>query len=315
MRNKLLVFGAALLVAATFGVIQLTADAATSCDKVNIVYCGLAGSSTQAQINSLRSYYDKGADTTNPHGHYSDLKAVYGWAGANQSMINGMSTSNTKAGTLYRSNGSIVVDGRTVGTNASMAARYTSGSGYTRLTAHAWARSVSPSHNVDSTYQVLVHFDKNGKADFAVAIDCANAVRFTPTPPPAPKPKPSAACSGLTVTKLSDHNYRFTAQATVKNGAKVTSYTFRVFDSSNKQIRIHNTKSSSTSQSFDYTQSTPGTYKATVTVWTSVGDTTNSSCAKTFSVPKPPVVPKPTAACSGLTIAKIDDNNFKFTAT
>lgn len=320
MRNKLLGFGAALLVAATFGVIQLSVHAAPSCDKVNIVYCGLNGGSTAAQINSLQSYYDKGVDTTNPHRHYNDLQAVYNWAGASQSIINNMNTSNTKVGVLYRSDGSIKVGGRVVGTDSYMAARYSSGSGYTKITPYAWARKVSPSHNTESTYQVLVHFDSTGKADFAVAIECANAVHFTPVKPPkppAPKPTPVAACTNVTVAKIDDHNFRFTATGSTAHGATIKSFTFRVYQGSSV-IRTKSANASNNKASVTYNRDTPGSYKVIATAATSVGSKTSNACQATFSVPKPPAPkPKPTPvyACKETTATKISRTKVQFTTT
>src|SRR5882672_4392929 len=103
------------------------AYAATSCDKVNIVYCGVNKGSASSDINTFKSTYNsnKSGHTASPNvkKDYTDLKSVYKWAGASDSIVSGMNSTNTKLGTLYK-DGHIVVDGKTVATDSWVTARF-----------------------------------------------------------------------------------------------------------------------------------------------------------------------------------------------
>lgn len=162
--------------------------AATNCDKVNIVYCGIDGSSAAGYINSFKSIYN-----SNKSGHsqsptvkkdYTDVQAVYKWAGATSAMVANMNTSNTKLGTLYK-DGHIVVDGKTVATDAWVSARFTEGSGFVKVSDGVYARKTTTSF-ANASVKVLVYM-QNGQAVFASMIDCANAVKVTPVKPETPK--------------------------------------------------------------------------------------------------------------------------------
>lgn len=170
----------------TVSVMSGTASAAAnSCDKVNIVYCGLDGSSDAAYINAFKNAY-----TSNKSGHessptvkqnYTDLQAVYNWAGASSSVVSGMNATNTKVGTLYK-DGHIVVDGKTVATGAWVSARFTNGSGFTKVEGNVYARKTTTSF-ANPTAKVIVYM-KDGQAVFAVMTECGNAVKITPVKTP-----------------------------------------------------------------------------------------------------------------------------------
>jgi hypothetical protein len=164
------------------------AYAATNCDKVNIVYCGITGNDAASYIASFKNIYssNKSGHATSPtvKKDYTDLKTVYDWAGVTSSAVSSMSTANTKVGTLYK-DGRIVVDGKTVATNAWVSARFTSGSGFTHVAGNVYARKTTTSF-AESSAKVLVHFTNN-QMDFALMTDCANAVKATPIKPETPK--------------------------------------------------------------------------------------------------------------------------------
>lgn len=164
---------------------------AATCDKVNIVYCGVKGSDAASYISSFKSIYN-----SNKSGHasssvkkdYTDIQAVYKWAGATPAMVNGMNTTNTKVGTLYR-DGRIVVDGKTIATDAWVSARFTNGSGFTKVTDGVWARKTTTSF-ANASAKVIVYM-KDGKMVFASMVECANAIKATPKDTPKPEqPKP-----------------------------------------------------------------------------------------------------------------------------
>ncbi|HJP96158.1 MAG TPA: hypothetical protein VJ843_02175 [Candidatus Saccharimonadales bacterium] len=162
-----------------------SASAATSCDKVNIVYCGLDGSTDASYIASFKSSY-----TSNNSGHassptvkkdYTDLKTVYSWAGVTASDVTAMTAANTKVGTLYK-DGHIVVDGKTVATGAWVSARFTEGSGYVKVSDGVYARKTTTSF-ANATAKVIVYMP-NGTMKWAVMVECGNAVKATPVETP-----------------------------------------------------------------------------------------------------------------------------------
>lgn len=174
--------------ASTAGVIGTNNAYAASCDKVNIAYCGLTGNNEASYLSSFKNYY-----TTNKSGHaasptvkkdYTDIKAVMAWAGASEADVAGMNAANTAVGTLYK-DGRIVVDGKVVATNAWVSARFTNGAGFTHVTGNVYARKTTTSFE-NSSAKVIVHM-QNGQMDFAVMVDCANAVKATPVKPETPK--------------------------------------------------------------------------------------------------------------------------------
>lgn len=217
-RKMQLVFGAGVVVFALLsGLVFRTSIAhAASCDKVNIIYCGLSGSSTSAEIDSLQHYYSTSKDS---YGN-TDIRAVMQWGGWTSSMVNGATTTNTKKGTLYR-NGEIKVGGVVVAKGTVVSARFTEGAGFTHIEGNVYYRKTTTSF-AHSSVPVLVHFDSSGNADAAIMSDCGNVLRFTVVP----KPVVEAQCTSLTVTLLdkSKQLYSFTANtktqnATLKSGS------------------------------------------------------------------------------------------------
>lgn len=136
-----------------------------------------------------------------------------------------------------------------------------------------------------STYDALIGYsEKYGW--FALMNNCGNLI--TKKAPPTP-PKPSSACEGLSVERISRTRYQFNAQASVKNGATVKSYTFTVKDSGGKAVHTKTVQSNKTTSSYTYDQTAPGSYKASLVVDTSEGKKDASSCQAAFAVEKPEV--------------------------
>ncbi|HSX06845.1 MAG TPA: hypothetical protein VLG92_03935 [Candidatus Saccharimonadia bacterium] len=229
-----LILGFAALFSAATATLQPTKASAQSCDKVNIVYCGLSGSTIDNYISAFKANYSRGND----NGH-SDLQAIYNWAGANSTSVAGMNSSNTKLGTMYR-DGTIVVDGTTIGNTAWVSARFNSGSGFVQITSGVWARKTTTSL-AEASAPVIVHFNGSGVADFAAMTGCGNAVKFTPIPPkpqpqpPKPQPKPALACVILAKDTSDNRSYTFTAKASASN-TTITSYTFTYSDGTTKTV-------------------------------------------------------------------------------
>ena len=173
--------------------------AASNCDKVNIVYCGIEGASAGQYIAEFKKDY-----TSNKSGHvdsptvkkdYTDLQTIYKWAGATDSIVAGMSTANTKVGTLYK-DGHIVVDGKTVATNAWVSARFTEGAGFTKISEGVYARKTTTSF-ANNTAQVIVYM-QDGQAVFAVMTECGNAVKVTPVKKPTTPTPPTTPTTPTT---------------------------------------------------------------------------------------------------------------------
>lgn len=283
-------------------------SAATNCPQdstpqYNIIYCGLSGTAndTAQYINSLRTYYDNNNDG---HGN-KDIQTVMNWAGASPSMIAGMSTSNTVLGTAYK-NGTITVNGKVVGTNSIISARWNPGGpGFTHLEGNVWYRNATTSFAPTSQVEVLVHLNSAGQADFAVMLECGNVMQFHPMPP-----KPVLVCDELTDNEVGTSpslEYSFTAKATATN-TSITSYTFNYSDTPTPQV----VKTNSTTTSVDHTFANYSTtYKVNVLV---NGSVTSSNCAVQLTTPPAPV--KPALVCVQLTPAAVDNSttDYNFTA-
>ena len=157
-----------------------------------------------------------------------------------------------------------------------------------------------------STYHALIgHSAKVGW--FAIMKNCGNlALQTIPTPPPPPPPptcpegtvgtppncatppQPTAICSSLRLTTSGDAktpSVNLRAQASVSNGATVSSYTYTITDSSGKSVasKIVSTHSLTSTTSIETLR--PGTYTAKVTVTTSLGQKESSACQKSFVIP------------------------------
>lgn len=289
-KTKLMIASAVLAVglaaAATVGFSQ-TAFAA-ACNDVNIVRCGIEGSSLNGNIASFKKIYNSNSD----NGH-KDLQAVYNWSGMGDANVANMDSSNTKLGTIYR-NGDIKVDGKTVATDAWVTARFTEGSGFTKVKDGVWARKTTTSF-ANSSEKVLVHFKGDGTFDSAVIIDCGNGVKATavkvekptpkPTPTPTPTPKAALACTRLTAVAATTTNsnagryFKFTATATADN-TTIRSYTFDYGDGKTSTVM---TSSSTTEVTHTYAESGKS-YTASVSVSSSdISNVTAATCRVTVT--------------------------------
>ncbi len=270
-----------------------------ACDKVNIVYCGINGSTTNDKILSMRGFWKGNKDTRGN----TDIAWMFNWGGFSTTVMNTMTTSNTKVGTLYR-DGRIVVDGRVVGTDTWITARFSSGAGFVKVKDGVWMRKTTTSMR-NSADQVLVHFDSSGKAIAAIVLHCGNVTRFTPTtPPPAPTPAPTPTpkptptptpvitpatykCESLKAVAINEakYQYRFTATP-VADKATFQSATFD-FGDGTKAEGVKSTDRGKT-VSVEKTYTKAGTYKITATLtFLADGKTVNSNCTATITTVKP----------------------------
>lgn len=117
-------------------------------------------------------------------------------------------------------------------------------------------------------------------------------------------------CDALNIATVDNNHFKFTTNYTVEN-ATFKSVTYVVKNASGAVV---DTKTS-TANTLDYTQTTPGNYsvQATITVSANGQDQTATSdaCKGSFEV-KPPVV---SYTCDALNIVTVDQTHFKFTTT
>lgn len=283
MKNKIIAFTLAVLGVAVIGVTQLPAKAAVDstrdCDKFAVVYCG-----TMTPGEARNKYGQK------------DHAKIFQAMGISRADLNG----SFKNGVVHQ-DGRVVVNGKTVATGAMTAARHLGGTPIAGTNA-----GKVPVSKMGSAQTAMVKFDKNGRFLFAIMKPCGNPVTATP---PKPEPKPKAECKSLVEEKISDNRRRYTANATLKNGAKVKSYTF-VATKNGKQVDKKVVTSSKKTATYNLTTSGPGKYKVKVTIQTTVGAKTGNQCSKSFTVPTPPVPPTPKQP--GVVVEKYVDTDKKY---
>ena len=120
---------------------------------------------------------------------------------------------------------------------------------------------------------------------FAIMQSCGNLVtNIVPPPPPAPV----AECSSLSGRIVSRTRFSLTASASGGNGATISKYSFAVLNSSGKTVFaqvVNSTRPNVTSNEFSLTN--VGTYNASVSVTTSVGEKTSTNCMVKIHVTPP----------------------------
>ncbi len=238
----------ALLAVTLLGVGYVTATTVTaSCDRTNIVYCGL----TSANAAGIKNAYTTSRDTA---GH-TDIRAVMRWGGFTDGNIAGANDGNVKAGTLSRS-GVVTVGGKTIGTSASVTTRLNK-PGRTNILPGVYVRSSA--QNEYANEQVLILFDKSGKAVAGIMIRCGNVIKFTPVIPK----NPSLVCNSLTAVAVAGREltYNFTANATVHDST-IRNYVFRYGDNASSTVTTSASTASSTHTYANYGT----TYTASVLV-------------------------------------------------
>lgn len=165
----------------------------------------------------------------------------------------------------------------------------------------AYARPFQLWNGANAQYYAYVgHSKKLGW--FAILQSCGNLVTDhippQPTPPkpkPKPQPKPAAACDVLNVSSITRTKYRFSANASTENGAKVKSYKFAIKNSKGSTIKTQTVTTGAKTAAFEYSLPNDGKYTASVSVDTTAGVKTGKDCAKDFNVVPPkacPVNPK-----------------------
>lgn len=279
----------AVVVANLSGTTSQAVRDARDCNNNSIVYCGAL---SQAEL--LKNY---DADKT------KDLKAIYSHYGISRDDMAGK-TSEVKMGKMYK-DGRIVVDGKTVATGAhSVGRQYAKNTKKVVINGKTYyERTDASGFNAD--YIDAFVLMRNGEFYRAILTSCSNPVVATPTP--KPKPQPSCECESVKAEKKTRDTYQFTANAKVKNGAKIVKYTFDFGDGK---------KESSTSNVIEHTYEKPGNYKVTLTVDVKMNNevktVTGENCKTEIVVE---AAPKYTCDNLSARLIKKEDHGYEYSLT
>lgn len=264
-----------------------TTSTRRDCTSEDIIYCGAL---TQTE---LLQDYDK---------NDGDVQAIFTYFGIKRTDLAG-TTSEMKMGKL-KLDGTIVVDGKTVATDAQSTYRIRTKSWATTFTVNGKTYYKLPVKGVYyKEADVFVMF-KNGQFFQAVQTSCGNIITAKPVKPPV---QPVYSCDSLQATKITRTEFKFTSAATAKNGAEIVNYTYDFGDG----------KKQTTGATVNHTYAKPGNYTVTVTINVKVNGATKAvtseKCKVTIKVEEAPVTP--TYACELLKAEKINRNTIKFTTT
>lgn len=260
------------------------AAAPTDCDNNAIIKCGALSAS------ELKSKY-----VANKTGDLDNIYHAYGLTDAD------MENAGTHAvmGAVHK-DGRVTVGSETVATNLLTIGRQNMAGSHVKHIGNGTYYERSPSVSFRSeSISAFVFLDANGEFRAAVMTACGNPVHATP------KPKPVYTCDGLGAVDITRTEYRFTANASAKNGATITGYTFDFGDGTTK-TQISNVIS------HDFVKE--GTYTIKVAANVKVGSTTKTvtgpKCQVKITVAPQPETPVYT--CDSLSATKIADKQYSF---
>lgn len=227
----------------------------------------------------------------------SGVQSVFKHYGISRSDLTG-ETSQIKHGIVYQ-DGRVVVDGKTVATNAYSVSRKafydTRGNAPRKVNINGTTFYEGPNMSIFlRSVDAFVYF-RNGQFYRAVLSSCANPVVATPPavekppvekpPVPVKQPDPVYSCDSLKAIRSTRTKFNFETVATAKNGAQIVSYTYDFGDGKTETV-------TNSTVSHEYV---PGTYTVKVTVNVKVGDKTvavpGPNCQTQIVVEKAPEVP------------------------
>ena len=246
-----------------FGILGADSKAAlpVDCDNNSIIKCGGV---TSAELASKYTKNDTG-----------DLPAIYQNYGLT---ANEMTHADTmaKMGEV-RKDGTVVVNGEVVATDATSIGRQNIFSGSTTKSIGGKTFYDTPPSRSFARDSIVayVFFNQDGTFKAAVLTSCGNPV----TGKPKPKP-PVYACDGLVAAPISRTEYGFTGSASASNGATIASYTFDFGDGSSQTVTSPN--------DVKHTYAKEGSYTATLTVSVTVSGAdktvTSAKCTTEISI-------------------------------
>lgn len=296
LRSKKTAFvAAAAVVVLGLGVLgyKHVAAGTQDCSSNSIITCG--AQTPKAFISTVEKNNDK-------DGHH-DLKAVYSDFGLVPSDYSKFVTS-ARMGMAYQ-NGTVVVDGQTVATNAWSIGR--TNFGYTtpyKINGKTYWKAPD-TRVLLSNIPVMVLFNSKGQMQFAAMTACGNPVGAT-------RVAPKYACDLLNKTHVSGNTYSFSTKASASRNAKVEKVVYNFGDGSKTVTET------SLSKKVQHTYTKSGTFTAKVTVYVSLPGkqtvtVTSAHCQAQIKITPPP---KPFEQCVNLTSTVTDqkNNSYKFVA-
>jgi len=294
LNSKITVLAVALLTVCTLavtGVQKAGASYIQDCKTNSIMRCG-AGSASEFIAKTK----------ANAPGDLPTVYAGFGLATNEQSRF----VSTSKAGTLYKSGGRIVVDGQTVATNAWSIGREKKSYSWSKtISGKTYYASYTKDVMLNDSLPVMVMFNNKGVMEFAVMNACGN-------PTTGALVTPSFSCDLLQKTAVAGQKdtYSFTTKASAANNAKVVKLVYKFGDGATATT-------TSTSQVVQHTYSKPGSYTTTVMVFVSLPGNqtvtvTSVKCSTVIVVAQPLV---PFQACVSLTgvLLNKEQRNYQFT--
>ncbi|MBC7764830.1 DUF11 domain-containing protein, partial [Microbacteriaceae bacterium] len=211
--------GGIIAFGALFGFVGFssTLAKASDCGSNAVITCGFS------TITQLRAKYN----SDSPKG----TQTIYTYFGISSNTIN---KATYKTGYVTKA-GNVVVDGKTVATNAITAGReYIPGSTKHVISGTTFYTRTPATSFESSQLSVIAFFDAQGRFVGASIHDCGNPVmatnKVTPPPTPPPAPTPVYSCDKLVATKITRNEYSFTTSATAKDGAVIKSYSYNFGD-------------------------------------------------------------------------------------
>lgn len=258
-----------------------------NCDNNSIVYCGAV------DTNELTQKYNENKT--------GDLPTIYNAYGVNASHFPG-----AKMGEA-RKDGTIVVNGEVVATNAhSIGRQNIAGSTPKVIGGKTYYNSPNSTAFLSNSIAAFVFFDANGAFKSYIITSCANPGDATPVPPkpkpPVEKPKPPVyKCDALTLRTISteQRRYAFDLTYTVANGAALKSVDYDFGDGTGQD-----NVAPEAAKTIEHTYSKAGTYTTTATLHFTVGDAVKDvSCSVTITTspemcPLNPTLPKDDKRCA-----------------
>lgn len=271
------------------------AHAACAGDTNSILFCGTTGASDfihQVQTN----------DDGNGHHDLQNIYAAYNLVPAEYQRF----VASAQPGTAYK-DGHVVVGNQTViaaGTSTTSIGRIAArqGSGYFTKTINNvnYYGNTNQQAFAHDSLPVLVMFNAQGVAQFAVLTNCGNPLSGPPV-------TPHYTCDMIhkQAVQGQPNTYNFTANATGSNNATILHFTYNFGDGTPEVTET------SGSTPVPHTYQTPGNYTATVTVTFALpGNQQVTATSQPCAIPI--VVASPFYSCVSLTSDVLDQNKFSY---
>jgi len=261
MKNRLLALSITALVAIGSMVTAFGLGGAVSaaeereCGTNSIITCG-----TMTSAELKQKYAENKGDLQAIFSHY------------NISAADIASSDQVKTG-FVNPDGTVTVDGKVVATNAETAGRKADLGG-SAVKINDTTTVYQGGDRLESPLSAFV-FMKDGEFKSAVIKVCGNPV----VAKPVEKPKPAATCKEIQREKISRTESRYTAVATVTNGATIKSYDFIFTNERGETITKTTVTTTATTAKTGVVKLETGTYTLKVVVHTSLGDISSDACS------------------------------------